>query len=109
MSQPIWDQCFSQLENTLSAQQFSTWIRPLQVVFRDKDIRLLAPNQFVQDYVSEHFLPDIQSILDSLASNPPIVSVVVGSEKLAENKQDGTRPDFNSRAIKTASTKKSST
>lgn len=109
MSQPIWDQCFSQLENNLSAQQFSTWIRPLQVVFRDKDICLLAPNQFVQDYVSEHFLSNIQDILNSLASNPPIISVVVGSEKLAENKQDSARPNFNDRTIKPETTKRSST
>ena len=109
MSQPIWDQCFSQLENNLSAQQFSTWIRPLQVVFRDKDIRLLAPNQFVQDYVSEHFLSDIQDILNGLDSNPPIISVIVGSEKLAENKQNSDRPNFNDRTIKPESTKRSST
>ena len=109
MSQPIWDQCFSQLENKLSGQQFSTWIRPLQVIFRDNDIRLLAPNQFVRDWVSEHFLTDIQSILNSLSSNPPIVSVVIGSEKLSENKDNSSRPDFNSTSIKPAEIKKSST
>ena len=109
MSQPIWDQCFSQLENTLSPQQFSTWIRPLQVVFRDKNIQLLAPNQFVMDWVSEHFLSDIQSILNSLSNNPPLISIHIGSEKAAENKDDSMRPNFNDTAVKTNSTKISST
>jgi chromosomal replication initiator protein len=109
VSHPIWDQCFSQLENNLSAQQFSTWIRPLQVVFPDNDIRLLAPNQFVRDYVSEHFLSDIQDILNSLTSNPPLISVVIGSEKLAENRNSSNRPDFNSSAAKPDSPKRSST
>ena len=109
MSQPIWDQCFSQLENNLSAQQFSTWIRPLQVIFRDQDIRLLAPNQFVQDYVSEHFLTQMQDILDSLSKNPPIISVVVGSERLAEDKRDSGRPNFTSEKIKPVTSKRSST
>ena len=108
MSQPIWDQCFSQLENNLSAQQFSTWIRPLQVVFRDNDIRLLAPNQFVRDYVSEHFLSDIQDILDSLTNNPPFISVVIGSEKFTENNNNSNRPDFNSSAAKPDSPKRNS-
>ena len=109
MSQPIWDQCFAQLENTLSAQQFSTWIRPLQVIFRDNDIRLLAPNQFVRDYVSEHFLSNIQDILNSLTNNPPIVSVVIGSEKFTENNNDSGRPSFTSSAIKPVVSKRSST
>ena len=109
MSQPIWDQCFSQLENTLSPQQFSTWIRPLQVVFRDKNIQLLAPNQFVMDWVSEHFLGDIQAILNNLSNNPPLISIHIGSEKAAENKDDSMRPNFNNTAVKTNSPKISST
>lgn len=109
MSQPIWDQCLSQLENTLSAQQFSTWIRPLQVVFPDNDIRLLAPNQFVRDYVSDHFLSKIQDILNGLSSNPPIISVVIGSEKLAENNPTSDRPNFSAGAAKPDTPKRSST
>ena len=109
MSQPIWDQCFSQLENSLSAQQFSTWIRPLQVVFLDNDIRLLAPNQFVRDYVSDHFLNDIQNILNGISKNPPLLSIVIGSEKVAENTYNTKRPDFNSSAPKPEAIKKSST
>ena len=109
MSQPIWDQCFSQLENNLSAQQFSTWIRPLQVIFRENEIRLLAPNTFVRDYVSEHFLNDVQSILDTLTNNPPIVSVVIGSEKYSDTDKENNRPDFNTSAAKLDTPKRSST
>ena len=111
MSQPIWDQCFSQLENDLSAQQLSTWIRPLQVVFRNNDIYLLAPNQFVRDWVCEHFLTQIQTILDSLGDNPPLVSVEIGSEKITdtENAGESDRPDFNSSAAKPIKPKRSST
>ena len=111
MSQPIWDQCFSQLENDLSAQQFSTWIRPLQVHFRNNDIRLLAPNQFVRDWVCEHFLTQIQTILDGLADNPPLVSVEIGSQSKTdtENAGQNERPDFNSSAAKPVQPKRSST
>jgi len=111
VSQPIWDQCFSQLENSLSAQQFSTWIRPLQVVFIENDIRLLAPNQFVRDWVCEHFLTQIQTILDGLADNPPLVSVEIGSHNRKDTEDAGQnlRPDFNSSAAKPVQPKRSST
>lgn len=111
MSQPIWDQCLSQLESSLSAQQFSTWIRPLQVVFRENDIRLLAPNQFVRDWVCEHFLAQIQTILDNLKDNPPLVSVEIGSESLTDTENSGAslRPDFNTQTNAPAKIKKSST
>ena len=108
MSQPIWDQCFSQLENNLSAQQFSTWIRPLQVVFRNDDIYLLAPNQFVRDWVSEHFLTDIKNILQNLTDNPPFISVEIGSEQTTDNTKSA-RPDFNSNIVTPVKPKRSST
>ncbi len=94
MSQPIWDQCYSQLENNLSAQQFSTWIRPLQVVFVENDITLLAPNQFVRDWVCEHFLTEIQTTLSNLSENPPLVSVEIGSEKISSETNQATQPEF---------------
>ena len=111
MSQPIWDQCYSQLENTLSAQQFSTWIRPLHVVFKNNDICLLAPNQFVRDWVCEHFLTQIQTILDSLSDNPPLASVEIGSEKLTSTEDAGEsiRPDFNTSLQQPVKAKRSST
>ncbi|MCW9030876.1 MAG: chromosomal replication initiator protein DnaA [Gammaproteobacteria bacterium] len=95
MSQPIWDQCYSQLEATLSAQQFSTWIRPLQPIFKNSDIKLLAPNQFVRDWVCEHFLTQIQTILDSLSDNPPLVSIEIGSEDPIGEPEKLEQPDFN--------------
>ena len=108
MSQPIWDQCFLQLESNLSAQQFSTWIRPLQVVFRNGDIYLLAPNQFVRDWVSEHFLTQIETILNSLSDNPPLISVQIGSENTTDNRE-ASRPDFNSSLAAPVKPKRNST
>lgn len=54
MGRSIWNQCLDRLEGELTAQQFNTWIRPLQAVEDAGNLRLLAPNQFVRDWVSEH-------------------------------------------------------
>jgi len=37
----------------LPAQQFNTWIRPLQVVLENGTLHLLAPNRFVQDWIRD--------------------------------------------------------
>lgn len=109
MSQPIWDQCLSQLENELSAQQFSTWIRPLQVDFADNNIHLLAPNQFVRDWVSEHFLTSITGILNRISKHPPDVFIEIGSQKLAGEISDQSQPDFNPMPATHKKSKSSST
>lgn len=109
MSQPIWDQCLLQLENNLSAQNFSTWIRPLQAICKNDEIRLLAPNPFVRDRVSENFLAEMQDILSSIKSNPPSISITVGSETISTADSGKTQPNFNRRVQEPIQLKKSST
>jgi len=58
-----WKRCLEQLEGELSPQQFNTWIRPLHAIESDSVIRLLAPNRFVLDWISERYLSRIQELL----------------------------------------------
>lgn len=60
-----WTRCADQLQRELSAQQYNTWIRPLQARGRDeaRELCLLAPNRFVLDWVSEKFLDRIRELL----------------------------------------------
>jgi len=53
----------------LTAQQFNTWIRPLQAVEGADDLRLLAPNQFVRDWISEHMLEQLDDVLKRVCQN----------------------------------------
>jgi len=77
----FWTKCTDRLENDLPQQQFNTWIRPLQSVEDAHSIRLLAPNQFVLNWVQNHYLNDITEHLKSIAgANPPTVSIEIGSK-----------------------------
>ena len=58
-----WQLCLDRLEGELTIQQFNTWIRPLQVVEDDSFLRLLAPNQFVLDWVKDRLLERINEVL----------------------------------------------
>ncbi len=62
MESPLWKKCLDHLESELTAQQFNTWIRPLQAIEDDSTLRLLAPNRFVLDWVNERFKDQISEI-----------------------------------------------
>jgi len=75
-----WSKCADQLESELSQQQFNTWIRPLQSVEDAHSIRLMAPNQFVLNWVQNNYLNDITRYLQGIAGpNAPVVSLEIGS------------------------------
>jgi len=77
----MWSNCLQRLEQELSDQQLNTWIRPLQVIEEDNQIKLLAPNRFVQDWVKQNFHEKIQSILLDLDANQSIqLNIEIGSQ-----------------------------
>jgi chromosomal replication initiator protein len=76
----LWRRCSQRLEGELSPQQYNTWIRPLHAVEEDGRIRLLAPNRFVLDWVKEHHLGQIDTLLSEIAETPvPQVILEIGS------------------------------
>ena len=64
MLQSIWKLCAASLQDELPSQQFNTWIRPLQIdeSASPLELRLLAPNRFICDWVSEKFLNRIREL-----------------------------------------------
>jgi len=63
------------LESELPEQQFNTWVRPLQPIERDGELRLLAPNRYVIDWLGANSLPRIKELVRDFAegSIPEIV------------------------------------
>ncbi len=77
----MWPNCLQRLEQELSDQQLNTWIRPLQVVEEDNQIKLLAPNRFVQDWVKQNFHEKIQAILLDMDTKQSIqLNIEIGSQ-----------------------------
>ena len=88
MGLSYWSRCSSSLQDELSAQQFNTWIRPLQVEESESELRLLAPNRFVLDWVREKFLDRITELLDEQTQSSdqglcPSVYIEVGTKPSA--------------------------
>jgi chromosomal replication initiator protein len=80
--QSLWEQCLDRLEGELTAQQFNTWIRPLHAEQNGADLRLLAPNQFVLDWIKDNFLPRIQDVVSQVNGESMPVEIEVGSQKI---------------------------
>lgn len=81
MPDSLWKQCLTYLEDELSAQHFNTWIRPLHAVEDGVSIQLLAPNQFVMDWVRDNYSKQIQGHLDSLSKDQsPQLQIRIGGE-----------------------------
>ncbi|WP_455384079.1 chromosomal replication initiator protein DnaA [Acidihalobacter prosperus] len=81
----LWQTCVARLQGELSEQQINTWIRPLQAVEDGRGLKLLAPNRFVLDWVREHFMAHIASLVEELAPTPGIeVRLEVGSQTQAK-------------------------
>ncbi len=76
MPQVTWHKCVDYLQEELPAQQFNTWIRPLQPLGDGEAIELLAPNRFIRDWVADRFLPRIEELLQ-LLSDGQVPRVVV--------------------------------
>ena len=80
MPQKIWHQCLEVLRDEFPAQQFNTWLRPLQCDHHEDQLMLFAPNRFVMDWVHEKYLRRIEEVLKELdGGQAPRVTVKVGT------------------------------
>ncbi len=81
MVDSLWQKCLERLQNELPAQQFNTWLRPLQVEVLEGEVRLYAPNRFVLDWVNEKFLSRVNEILTEIAGERIQLSLKIGSSQ----------------------------
>jgi len=94
--QSSWDKCLARLEQDLSPQQFNTWVRPLQARFNENEIILLAPNQFVLDWVKDKYFNNITALINSYSDKNIPVLLDIGSEEPAQTGDSGTRTETSS-------------
>ena len=86
----IWNQCVGRLEGELPPQQFNTWIRPLQPLEQDGQLKLLAPNKFVLDWVRQHFFRRIEEVLAAQNQPAPKLILEIGSRAVEPLTPSGT-------------------
>ena len=78
MSKNIWQLCLQHLERELPTEDINTFIRPLEIVSTKSRTRLVAPNSYVRDHISIHYLERIRDIFEHLGQTRSSVSIEDG-------------------------------
>ena len=79
----FWDLCQERFRASLTQQQFSTWIKPLVFDDANGDVRILAPNHFVMDWVREKFAEHIDGWAQEYYERPVTITYSLGKKAAA--------------------------
>ena len=61
-SEEIWEIIQSHLRKKLTPQQFKTWANPLILSENEQSLKIVAPNHFIKQWISERFAKDIEAL-----------------------------------------------
>jgi chromosomal replication initiator protein len=75
-----WNNCLSRLENEIPSSDFNTWVRPLQAEETDQQVKLLAPNRFVLDWVKQHYFNKFEEAVDEFSNGALNLYLEIGSK-----------------------------
>mgnify|MGYP005838876955 CR=1 FL=1 len=84
----FWDLCQARFRASLTQQQFSTWIKPLEFDDQGEDVRILAPNHFVMDWVREKFAEHIDAWAQEFYGHPVSIAYALGKKPGAPRKPE---------------------
>ena len=74
----FWQACSAKLEQELTPQQYSAWIKPLAPIdYEDGRLRIAAPNRFKLDWVKTQFASRITSIASEYWETPIDVQFIL--------------------------------
>ena len=75
----FWSTCLSRFEQELSKQQYNTWIKPLVAEVNGNELRLVAPNRFVLQWVKDRFNKKIEQFARELQLNDIQIDFVIAN------------------------------
>lgn len=95
MSASVWQKCLGLLQDEYSAQQFNTWLRPLQAHTDEQRFILFAPNRFVVDWVKKHFFSRIEELIKQFCGDEiKSISIEIGSRNSSTDSDSSSSGSF---------------
>lgn len=105
MSASVWQKCLGLLQDEYSAQQFNTWLRPLQAHTDEQRFILFAPNRFVVDWVKKHFFSRIEELIKQFCGDEiKSISIEIGSKTSSTDSDSGSSGSFTTKTKPSAPT-----
>jgi len=66
----LWAEALTEIKERIGKQNFDAWIKPIRFAHRSKnEIVLEVPNKFFREWLTEHYLHDIESVLGAIGRN----------------------------------------
>ncbi|HHT0594576.1 TPA: chromosomal replication initiator protein DnaA [Legionella anisa] len=97
MSASVWQKCLGLLQDEYSAQQFNTWLRPLQAHTEEQRFILFAPNRFVVDWVKKYFFSRIEELIKQFCGDEiKSISIEIGSKTSSTDSESSSSGSFSS-------------
>ena len=89
----FWQTCAKRLQQELTPQQYSAWIKPLAPLdYEEGRLRIAAPNRFKLDWVKTQFAARITSIASEFWQSPVDVQFVLDPRNAGLKRPAGTAP-----------------
>jgi chromosomal replication initiator protein len=73
----FWPLCVDKFSSELTKQQLTTWIKPLNFKVQGKKAQIIAPNQFVLQWVKEKFSKQIEMLATKHLKNINLEYIVI--------------------------------
>ena len=74
----IFNQSVKELERSMNAPEYNSWVRPLEFDLKENNFNIYAPNEFIENFFREKYLPKLMNLLEnSIGRNRFILNLAV--------------------------------
>ena len=101
----FWPLCIEKFSKELTKQQLTTWISPLEFKVEGGKAQIIAPNQFILQWVKEKFSEQIQTLRKEHISTLNIEYIVVKKNKVATNNPSDIKSKLNNLSVRLSTNK----
>tara|TARA_B100000886_G_scaffold160170_1_gene109160 strand:+ start:31 stop:1335 length:1305 start_codon:yes stop_codon:yes gene_type:complete len=61
----IFNQSVKELERSMNPPEYNSWVRPLEFDLKENNFNIYAPNEFIENFFREKYLPKLVNLLES--------------------------------------------
>ena len=95
----FWNKCTEKLENRLTQEDFNTWIRPLKGSLVKNTLALVAPNDFILNYVEKNLAEEITTLVKQQSKKDISLVYKTITKETFVDKYQGNNKNENSKLV----------
>ncbi|HET9434337.1 MAG TPA: DnaA/Hda family protein, partial [Chitinophagaceae bacterium] len=85
----LWTKGLAEIKERIDKQNYETWFKPIRFVSRNKnEIVLEVPNKFFRDWLTEHYVRQMENLLSGIAAQEVKVLFQINEELETRPRQE---------------------